>query len=105
MGAHGRRPRCGAHDHTIFKTLSSLGFEGKWWNGSQLYAKHDLVPKPIKVLRLGYLQDYPEIWGDESLLVFTSGHVAAFHNGQLHDHGELNRQLIKRICTITRSCV
>lgn len=76
MGANGRRPRCGVHDLTIFKTLTSLGFEAKGWTVSQLIAKHDLVPKPIKVLRLGYLQDYLEIWGDQSLMVFTRGHVA-----------------------------
>lgn len=90
----GRKDRQGTYTYQIRKAVESLGFTWKEWTIKERLALLDSYPRnkgrhPASLTTRHPIR-YAETWGqiDQTMMVFTAGHVAAFRDGKLHDWSE-----------------
>jgi hypothetical protein len=90
LNEQGRKPRRGTHWHTTHRALRTLGFKLEPLPTDAMQAIIDRYPgvhSKCKNITTHHPRRFAKVWKDiEPLLFDMRHHVAAFKDGELHDH-------------------
>jgi hypothetical protein len=103
LNAAGRKPRSGTPWVAMERALGEFGFKLEKLEGwsERMIATYPGVHKNLQSVTTHHPRRFKKAWaGTENLLLDCSRHVAAFVNGQVHDHTVNNSMRVRNVYRI-----